>query len=68
MTRSRLLALASLVLALGGCATSLASLEGAPVNEPAGVSDSAASPRTTPPSGPTNFGSATRPNFGPQDP
>ncbi len=63
MTRGLMVALICAALLTGGCATTFAPRD-------AGVPDASTvvSPEQTDPRAPTNFGSATRPRFGPQYP
>jgi hypothetical protein len=63
MNRSLVIMLVSAAIALTGCATSLATRDHAPANAGAASPTTSAAPRPS-----TNFGSATVPGFGPQDP
>jgi uncharacterized protein YceK len=60
MIRRLVIALTCMALVLGGCATTLRMRDDA-------ASGASASPATLPRSG-SDFGSATIPDFGPQDP
>ena len=64
MNRRLMIGLAYLAIALGGCATSLATRDDASLNE-GSAAPSTASPASRPPS---DFGAATIPNFGRQAP
>ena len=60
--RRFVMALMCMALVLGGCATTMHTQDDAAVN------GGSASPATTPPRSDSDFGSATIPDFGPQDP
>jgi hypothetical protein len=63
MNRSLVIILVCVAIALTGCATSLATRDHAPANDGAASPTTSAAPRPS-----TNFGSATIPDFGPQNP